>query len=264
MMPHTPRSAETIASDRARYEAHQRQGLNSAPKALPQPSPRPAPAVEPLATEVIAGGWYWTCRLAKGKTLRLQAHALGSSLSLAAWSARDPSERMNLPDTVKVQWTTELRKGRVIFSDMGRVMLSIIEDSSGAHDALTGGSGVIGPGTPKARNTRENMVLAAAKLGLDRRDLPALMTFFAPVRVDAQGRFFWNATLLAGDDWLDLRAEMDLLLALSNTRHPLDPTTGEAPGLSVHRLAPSPVPADDLCRTASAEAIRGFDNNARG
>jgi urea carboxylase-associated protein 2 len=264
MMPHSPRAAEAIAADRARYEAHQRQGLNASPKALPEPSPRPAPPVEPLATEIIAGGWYWTCRLAKGETLRLQAHALGSSLSLAAWSARDASERMNLPDTVKVQWTTELRKGRVIFSDMGRVMLSITEDSSGAHDALTGGSGVTGPGTPKERNTRENMVLAAAKLGLDRRDLPALMTFFAPVRVDAKGRFFWNATLLAGDDWVDLRAEMDLLLALSNTRHPLDPTPGEVPGLTVQRLAARTVPADDLCRTASAEAIRGFDNNARG
>jgi hypothetical protein len=108
------------------------------------------------------------------------------------------------------------------------------------------------------------MVLAAAKLGLDRRDLPALMTFFAPVRVDAAGQFFWNATLLSGDDWLDLRAEMDLMFAVSNTRHPLDPTTGPVPPMTAIRLPAGPVPKDDLCRTASAEAIRGFENNARG
>ncbi len=264
MMPHTPRPPEAIAADRARYEDHQRRGLTFAPKALPAPSPRPAPAPDGvLAFDVIPGGWYGALRLARGQVLRLQAGGRGSSLSLAAWAARDTSERMNLPDTVKVQWTTELRKGRVILSDMGRVMLSITEDSSGAHDALTGGSGVTGDGTPKQRNTRDNMVLAAAKLGLDRRDLPALMTFFAPVRVDAAGRFFWNGALLAGDDWVDLRAETDLLVALSNTRHPMDPTPGGVPAVSVLRLAARPVPDDDLCRTASAEAVRGFENTGR-
>lgn len=264
MMPHTPRPAAAIAADRARYDDHQRRGLSFTPKAPPTPSPRPAPVpAAVLWTEIIPGGWYWTCHLAKGEVLRLQAQALGSSLSLAAWSAADTSERMNLPDTVKVQWTTELRKGRVIFSDMGRVMLSITEDTSGAHDALTGGAGVSGAGTPGARNTRDNMVLAAGKLGLDRRDLPALMTFFAPVRVDAAGRFFWNAALLSGTDWVDLRAEMDLLLALSNTRHPLDPATGPVPPVTGMRLPARSVPEDDLCRTASAEAIRGFENNGR-
>jgi uncharacterized protein YcgI (DUF1989 family) len=152
----------------------------------------------------------------------------------------------------------------VLFSDMGRVMLSITEDSSGGHDVLTGGSGPDGAGTPLQRNTRDNMILAAAKLGLSRRDLPMLMTFFAPVRVDAAGRFFWNATLLSGDDWVELRAEMPLVLALSNTRHPLDPTRGEVPPLTLTLQAAQAVAEDDLCRTATAEAMRGFENNARG
>lgn len=265
MMPHTPRPPEAIAADRARYEEHQRRGLSFAPKALPVPSPRMAPPPQDVLREqVIPGGWYTTFAMQSGQILRLQAGGLGVSLSLAAWAAGDTSERLNLPDTVKVQWTTDLRKGRVLFSDMGRVMLSITEDSSGAHDALTGGSGPKGQGTPAERNTRENMILAAAKLGLDRRDLPMLMTFFAPVRVDAAGRFFWNGTLLSGTDWLDLRAEMPLLVALSNNRHPLDPTPGPVPAITATLQAARPVAADDLCRTATAEAIRGFDNNARG
>lgn len=265
MMPHTPRPAEAIAADRARYEDHQRKGLTFAPKALPTPSPLPAPApVDVLREQVIPGGWYATFSLAPGQILRLQAGGPGASVSLAAWAAQDRSERLNLPDTVKVQWTTDLRKGRVLFSDMGRVMLSITEDSSGAHDVLTGGSGSTGAGTPLQRNTRDNMILAAAKLGLDRRDLPMLMTFFAPVRVDAEGRFFWNPTLLSGADWVELRAEMPLVLALSNTRHPMDPATGDVPAAVATLQAARPVAEDDLCRTATAEAIRGFENNARG
>ncbi len=51
MMPHTPRPAEAIAADRARYEEHQRKGLTFAPKALPLPKPpaRPRPGRCPLA-----------------------------------------------------------------------------------------------------------------------------------------------------------------------------------------------------------------------
>jgi uncharacterized protein len=262
---HIHRTPDQIAADRARYEDHQRRGLNFAPKALPAPSPRPVPAPNPARViwrEVIAGGWYWTVALNAGDVLQI-AGATGTSVSLAAWDALDPTERMNLPDTVKVQWTTELRKGRVIFSDMGRVLLSITEDSSGAHDALMGGS--TAADVPQgARNCRDNMVLAAAKLGLSRRDIPALWTLFAPVRVDAAGHLSWRTALLSGDDWVELRAERDVRLALSNTRHPLDPTTGPEPQITVTRLAALPVPADDLCRTASAEAMRGFENNGRG
>ncbi len=265
MMTHTPRLAAAIAADRARYEDHQRRGLTFTPKSPPTPSPIPAPAPKAVLREqIIPGGWYSTFALQTGQTLRLQAHALGSSVTLAAWAAPDHSERLNLPDTVKVQWTTDLRKGRVLFSDMGRVMLSITEDSSGGHDVLTGGSGPTGAGTPRQRNTRDNMVLAVAKLGLDRRDLPMLLTFFAPVRVDAAGRFVWNATLLSGADYVDLRAEMPLILALSNTRHPMDPATGDVPPVTATLQAAQAVAADDLCRTATAEAMRGFENNARG
>lgn len=265
MLKHTPRAAEAIAADRARYEEHQRKGLNAAPQALPAPSPRPAPAPEGvIRAETLPGGWYYTCRLEQGQILRIQAGGLGGSVSLAAWAAADTSERQNLPDSCKLQWTTDLKKGRVVFSDMGRVLFAIVEDSAGAHDALSGGSPARAPFTPAFRSARENMILAVAKLGLDKRDLPALLTFFAPVRVDEQGGFFWNPALLNGDDWVELRAEQDMLVALSNTRHPLDPTTDpEVPSVIVTRLARRAIAQDDLCRTASAEAIRGYENNAR-
>jgi len=232
---------------------------------MPQASARPAPAAQDvLVAETVPGGWYYTCRVAKGQILRLTAGGLGGSVSLAAWSALDTSERQNLPDTCKLQWTTDLKKGRVVFSDMGRVLFSIIEDSAGANDALSGGMPAKAPFTPGFRSTRENMILALGKIGLDKRDLPALLTFFAPVRVDETGNFFWNAALLNGDDWVELRAEMDLIVALSNTRHPLDPTTDpEVPSVTVTRMNARDIAQDDLCRTATAEAIRGFENNAR-
>lgn len=267
---HIHRTAEQIAADRQRYEEHQRIGLEFSPKTLPTPSPRPAPPPETGSVAMsrsVPGGWYTTLRLAKGEVLRLLPQGPVSAVALAAWSAHDASERMNLPDTVKLQWTTELKKGRVVFSDMGRVMLSIVEDSSGAHDALTGGSTpatVAQYGDPHLRNTRDNMVLAAAKLGLDRCDLMPLLNMFAPVRVDAKGQFEWRGGMIGEGDWVALRAEMDLLIALSNCPHPLDPCAGNVPApLEVNKIKATSVPPDDLCRTATAEAQRGFENNAK-
>lgn len=265
------RTPQQIAADRARYDEHQKKGLAFATKALPEASPLPAIPVETdrvIATETIAGGWYWSTLLRKGEALRINQPKGASSVALVAWSAKDPSERLNLPDTVKVQWDTRIQKGRVLFSDMGRVMLSVTEDSSGgAHDVLLGGSTSASnaaryPDTI-ARNTRDNFVLLAGKLGLSRRDIPMALTLFAPVRVLEDESFVWQSGLLNGGDYIDLRAEMDLWVGLSNCPHPLDPSPDYAPPPAVVTRYRATVAAGDLCRTATAEAVRGFENNAR-
>jgi hypothetical protein len=48
------------------------------------------------------------------------------------------SERFNLPDTLKAQHTARLTKGHVLYSDMGRILCSIVEDTVGWHDPLGG------------------------------------------------------------------------------------------------------------------------------
>jgi urea carboxylase-associated protein 2 len=260
------RTPDQIAADRARYEEHQRKGLQNAPKALPGRSAVPAtPIAQPIHTETIPGGWYWSTSLKAGDTIRITQDNGPSAVSMIAWSAADTSERLNLPDTVKVQWTTAIAKGRVLFTDMGRVLFSVTEAASTAHDGLVGGSTAASNAAKypdDTRNTRDNFILVAGKLGLDRRDIPSAMTFFAPVRVDTDGKFAWREDLRVPGDYVDLRAEMDLIVALSNCPHPLDPSSAYAPNpVTVTRFR-LPIAADDLCRAATAEAVRGFENNA--
>ena len=263
-------TASIIAENRRRYEELKAQGQGHAPRALPPPSSRGLPLDEAaiLHIETIPGGWYRTFELNAGEALRIALDHGPSSVALVAWNAAETSERLNYADTVKVQWTAALQRGRVLFSDMGRVMLSLIEDSCGAHDALVGGSNAESnaarySGGPY-RNTRDNLVLAALKAGLDRRDIPACITLFAPVSVGAEGRFAWNEAGRRAGDFVDLRAELDLLVTLSNCPHPLDPAPGYAPSpVAVTRFRAPPAAADDLCRTATPEAVRGFENNAR-
>lgn len=255
---------------RARYEELKASGQKNSPKALPGNTRLDAAAPvdsKVIQREIVPGGRYWTTRLDRGDALRLTNVTGGSCISVLAWNAYDRSERLNHADTIKVQWAANLQKGRVILSDMGRVLFSIVEDTSGKHDAVVGGSSPesnrtrYGPG--RHRNTRENFISAAAKLGLDRRDVHSCVSFFAPVSVGADGQFKWNDGVRQAGDFVDLRAEMDLLVALSNCPHPMDPSPGYAPGdVEIVRFRSEPAKSDDLCRTASAENIRAFENNA--
>jgi uncharacterized protein YcgI (DUF1989 family) len=110
------------------------------------------------------------------------------------------------------------------------------------------------------RNTHENFLAAAAKIGLGVRDVPPCVTFFAPVSLDANGRFLWTAGRKRAGDFVDLRAETNLVLVLSNCAHPLDPARPAAadPVTLIRHRAPAPG-RDDPCRTTSPEIIRAFE-----
>ena len=260
-------TAELIEQNRSRYQQLKAAGQGSQ-RPLPEATVRtaaPIDAAKILHREVIPGGWYWATRVARGQVLRLLNPQATTGVSVMIWNADDTSERYNAGDTVKVQWTAELRKGRVLFSDMGRVLASITEDTCGRHDTLVGGStsksNLEKYGDASLRNSRDNLMLAAGKYGLSRRDLAPCISFFAPVSTDAEGRFGWNEGVLQSGDFVDLRAEMNLLVAVSNCPHPLAPAASYAPSdISAIVWQAAPAQTDDLCRNLSAEASRGFEN----
>ena len=257
---------EAAEANRRRYEELRTAGQGSTPKALPAATALDAAPIAPAAVidrEEIPFGWYTTMRLRRGDALRIVDVSGLSSVSLIGWREEDMSERINCADTVKVQWSAAISKGRVILSDMGRVFLSLIEDTSGAHDLLCGGSTPASTaaafGTATMRNTQENFLAAANKVGLGLRDIPPCVTFFAPVSVDPNGRFVWNAGRKRAGDFVDLRAEMNLVLVLSNCAHPLDPARPALAGpvtLIRHRVPPAA--PDDPCKTTSPEIARAF------
>jgi urea carboxylase-associated protein 2 len=258
-----------IAANRARYNELKAASDLVTPRVLPGPTARDVVPIEEAAIrhrETIPGGWYWTKPLRRGEGLRLVNSSGNPGISLFAWNALDTSERYNSADTIKIQWTSDMRKGRLLLSDMGRVMFSIVEDTLCAHDAVVGGSTPASNlqkyGDASLRSTRQNLILAAGKHGLGARDLAPVVTFFAPVGFDGPTAV-WRDGIGSAGDFVDLRAELDLIVAVSNCPHPLAPDTRFEPGpieAIVFRL-PEPA-ADDLCRTATAEAVRAFQNNS--
>jgi urea carboxylase-associated protein 2 len=261
-IPETPEALrERYLALKQAAEAKQK----SQPAAALTRNPDPLPAALIRHEEIIPGGWYWTARLARGQSLRIVNDEATPGVSFLCWNADDTSERYNAGDTIKIQWHATLTKGKLLFSDMGRVLASITDDTSAAHDALCGGStaatNAARYGDALTRNSRDNFILAAGKHGLGRRDIAPCLTFFAPVRTNAAGGLEWHDGLLAPGDYVDLRAEMNLLLALSNCPHPLSPDPVWAPRpIRALIWESEPPAAADFCRTATDEAIRGFEN----
>jgi uncharacterized protein len=253
-------------ANRRRYEELRAAGQGAEAHAPPALTPISGAPIAPSAIihrEEVPGGWYASLRLRRGEAVRVVDNQGVSSVAMIGWRLDETSERLNAADTVKVQWSAHLTKGRVLLTDMGRVLTSIIEDTSGAHDALAGGST---PASNRAaygerdlRNTRENFVAAVAKLGLSRRDIPPCVSLFAPVSVTIEGGFQWDASRKKPGDFVDLRAEMDALFVFSNCPHPFDPLPIYAPGAIslIHYLASAQ--SGDLCRELSDEARRAFE-----
>lgn len=259
------RTQQQIEADRQRYEELRAAGQEQTLKGLPgltAPDGAPITLSAVIHQERIPPDWYATMRLRRGEALRIVDEAGRSSVSLIGWREDDTSERINCADTIKVQWNVAVSKGRIILSDMGRVFLSVIEDTIGAHDVLVGGStpaSTIAAFGESGRNTQENFLAAASKIGLDIRDIPPCITFFAPVALDRAGRFHWQQGRKRPGDFVDLRAEMNVIVIVSNCPHPLDPARPASAGpvmLIRHRAAGAT--AEDVCRTASPEAARAF------
>jgi uncharacterized protein len=224
-----------------------------------------------LVEEPLRGGQMWSRVLKRGQVLRVTDVEGSGSVAALLFNADFPLERYNMPDTLKAQHIARITTGNVLYSDMGRVLCSVIADSCGWHDTITGvedfaaSSKKYGPGDYQTlrnawhRNSRDNLLVELAKYGLGKRDFGPNLNLFVKVAVDAEGKLGWSPGNSKPGAFIELRSEMNTLVVLSNTPHPLDPaqTYREKPVQLAVRLA-GPVAADDPCRVSCPENERGF------
>jgi len=229
-----------------------------------------------LHDETLRGGAMWSWRLKRHTTLRITDLEGGVNVGFMAWEAGQPGNRLNLPDTLKAQYTAKLTRGHVLMSDMGHAMLSITADSTGWHDPLAGhGNAAMalakyGEAAYQEkrndwhRNAHDNFILEAAKHGLGQRDLVANVNFFSRVDVDAEGAMKFHPGNSKAGDSVDLRAEMNLLVVLNTCQHPLDPNPVYEPKpVRLAILATPPPEPEDYCMRLRGENERAFQLTSR-
>lgn len=180
--------------------------------------------------ESVAFGRYTTLSLARGTRVRLTDPDGDACVHVLLYRTGALHERINVADTVKVPWQAYPTTGHPLLSDAGRLMATIVADTSARHDALTGTTTLAGntarygAGTAHSSSPagRELLALGALKQGLGVRDLAPSISLFKGIRVDPDGSILFAGGAGSGA-FVDLLLQMDTVVILANTAHPLDP-----------------------------------------
>jgi uncharacterized protein len=188
------------------------------------------PKGEILLDEVVAPGRPWGRNVGKGDMLRLVDLEGQQAVDFLCYDAADPADRYSATNTIKVQGKVFVDKGTILYSELGKALFAVVEDTCGRHDTIYGCCseannflryGVLG--TPSCFANFSDIL---GRFGLDRTSIVSNVNFFMSVPIAADG----GAVNVFGHskpgDYVDLRAERDVLAVLSNCPQMNNPCNG--------------------------------------
>ncbi len=175
--------------------------------------------------KVVPAGDYWMHIVKKGETFRILDLEGNQAADTLFFNADDPHERYSACDTIREQGNVFLTSGTVLLSDFCRPMLTVTADTVGRHDTLGGAcateSNTVRYALEKfaMHACRDSFLLAVAEnehYGLDKRDIAHNINFFMNVPVTAEGGLTFADGLSAPGKYVEMRAEMDVIVLISN------------------------------------------------
>ncbi|SAL29377.1 urea amidolyase associated protein UAAP2 [Caballeronia telluris] len=173
--------------------------------------------------ETLAAGEPWIKELKAGQTLRIRDIEGNQAVDTLFFSLDDPRERFDPQRTLRRQQSLYLTTGTVLYSNLGNPMLTIVADTCGRHDTLGGAcaqeSNTVRYALEKRymHSCRDNFLRACAHDGrLSKRDLSPNVNFFMNVPVTAEGGLSFEDGISAPGKYVELRAEMDVIVLISN------------------------------------------------
>jgi uncharacterized protein len=174
--------------------------------------------------EIHPAGEAWMKLIKRGQTLRIIDLEGNQAVDTLFYNANNLLERYSLTHTIQAQNSLYLTTGTKIMSSEGRAMLSIVADTCGRHDTLGGGcaseSNTVRYALEKRfmHSCRDNFTLAIAHspYGLTKRDIVSNINFFMNVPVTPQGKLTFEDGVSAPGKYVELRAEMDVIVLVSN------------------------------------------------
>lgn len=235
---------------------------------------------EMFYTTTIPGNGHWSLEVRRGTLMKITDTEGGANVGMLFYNPRNLLERYNAPDTLKCQHTFKLQRGNCLYSDMGRIFASIIEDYSANgegnwHDTVCGNSTAeqieqqFGKRDyQKDRNSwlqngSDAFLVELAKYGLGRADMASNINWFSKVVADENGNIKLDTKNQAAGNSVTLRFEMDTLVLLHACPHPLTRATSYPfKPVQIELGEAEPVSEDDYCKNFRPENQRGFQNNA--
>ena len=184
---------------------------------------------------VIPARWYLAVELSKGQVLRIIDLEGQQVADVVFFNRNNLIEKFSPNNTVTLNRNIYLSDGGKLYSDQANVMCSIVADTVRRHDLLAGACSI---GTNTVRygdkaigkaTCRGNLTLALSPYGIPMKDIPYPFNVFMNWPVSPDGTYTPDSPTSKAGDYIDLRAEMDLIVAISNCPQELNPCNGFAP-----------------------------------
>lgn len=181
-----------------------------------------------LLDDIHPAGEPWMKNLKRGQTLRIVDLEGNQAVDTIFYSEADPAERYSLTHTIQAQGGLYLSTGTRLMSSEGRPMLTITADTCGRHDTLGGAcaseSNTVRYALEKRfmHSCRDNYLLAISQysaqhhIAFDKRDVVSNINFFMNVPVTPGGKLTFEDGISAPGKYVEMRAEMDLIVLVSN------------------------------------------------
>ncbi|MFL0803648.1 MAG: urea carboxylase-associated family protein [Agarilytica sp.] len=195
-------------------------------------------AEDALERTVVLAGDYLLKRVNKGQSCRILDLEGNQAADTLFYNADDVAERYSAMDTIREQGNVYLSAGSILQSNLSKPMLTITADTCGRHDTL-GGACATESNTVRydlekrcMHACRDSWMLAIAEnesLGLTKRDITHNINFFMNVPVTEEGGLTFEDGISAPGKYVEMRAEMDVLVLISNCPQLNNPCNGYNP-----------------------------------
>lgn len=175
--------------------------------------------------ETVMAGDYWAKIIRAGNTIRILDLEGNQAADTLFYNANNPSERYSAVDTIRRQGNVYLSVGSVLMSNHDNAMLEIVADTCGRHDTLGGAcateSNTVRYALEKRcmHACRDSWMLAIAEnehFGLTKRDITHNINFFMNVPISPEGGLTFADGISAAGKYVELRANMDVIVLISN------------------------------------------------
>ena len=164
----------------------------------------------------------WSAVVTAGDVLTIVDVGGNQSADCLVFNAHDTDERYSVPDTLTWQGSAYVRQGTVLRSGLGTPLMTVVGNEVERQDTIGGACGKesntlrYGHHTAHQHGCRENFLAEAARHGLGARDLVSNLNFFMNVPVEPDGSLGIVDGISAPGKRVALRADMDVLVVVSN------------------------------------------------
>lgn len=183
----------------------------------------------------VAAGAGWIGEIPAGARLRIVDLYGNQAVDTLLYDAQDTANRYSAVDTVRAQGAVYLSTGSTLYSVRMDPLATIVDDTCGRHDTVGGAcakeSNVVryGEHTRHQHACRSTFLRYAHARGLDKRDLTHNINFFMNVPVTPDGGLTFADGVSAPGKHVELRAERDILVLISNCPQLNNPCNGYDP-----------------------------------